>query len=131
MTLAELLPSLRTSLRPHLDPGVWPVTARWGAQGDLLIGDVRMTRLAAAHGTPVHVLAEADVRARCAEYGDAFGADAVAYSAKAGLTVGEGRWIAEQGLGCFVGSAEILRTALLAGFRPARIVLRASSAVSA
>lgn len=29
MTLMELLPSLR----PHLDPGVWPVSARWGPRG--------------------------------------------------------------------------------------------------
>lgn len=123
MTLAELLPTLRSSLRPHLDGGVWPATARWGTRGDLLIGGVRMTMLAATYGTPVHILAEADVRERCAEYVAAFGADAVSYSAKAGLTAGEGRWIAQQGLGCFVGSAEVLRAALLAGFRPAQIVL--------
>src|SRR5258708_38087828 len=29
MTLADILPSLRTSLPVHLTPGVWPVTARW------------------------------------------------------------------------------------------------------
>jgi diaminopimelate decarboxylase len=123
MTLADLLPSLRTSLRPRLDTGIWPVTARWGTHGDLLVGGVRMSALAAAYGTPAHVVDEADVRARCAEYVATFGADAVAYSAKAGLTVGAGRWIAEQGLGCYVGSADELRTALLAGFRPPRIVL--------
>ena len=126
MTLAELLPSLRTSLRPHLDPDVWPLTARWGVHGDLLVGGVRTTALAATYGTPVHVVAEADVRARCTEYVAAFGADAVAYSAKAGLSAGEGRWIAEQGLGCYVGSAGELRTALLAGFRPSGIVLYGS-----
>jgi diaminopimelate decarboxylase len=82
-----------------------------------------MSMLAATYGTPVHVLAEADVRARCAEYVAAFGADAVAYSAKAGLTAGAGKWIAEEGLGCYVGSAAELRTALLAGFPPARLVL--------
>jgi diaminopimelate decarboxylase len=123
MTLADLLPSLRSSLRPRLDTGIWPATAHWGTHGDLLVGGVRMTTLAAAYGTPAHVLDETDVRARCAEYADAFGADAVAYSAKAGLTVGAGRWIAEQGLGCYVRSAAELRTALLAGFRPARVVL--------
>jgi diaminopimelate decarboxylase len=123
MTLTDLLPSLRSSLRPRLDTGIWPATVRWGTHGDLLVGGVRMTTLAATYGTPAHVLDEADVRARCAEYAGAFGADAVAYSAKAGLTVGSGRWIAEQGLGCYVRSAAELRTALLAGFRAARIVL--------
>ncbi|MGX6601025.1 hypothetical protein ACWKSP_02655 [Micromonosporaceae bacterium Da 78-11] len=99
MTLTELLPSLRRSLRPPLDPAVWPVTARWASQGELLVGGVRMTRLAAPYGGPAHVLDEADVRSRCAEYVAAFGAGAVAYSAKAGLT------------------------ALLSGFRPAHLVL--------
>ena len=123
MTLTELLPSLRTSLRPPLDPAVWPLTARWAAHGDLVVAGVRMTTVVGGHGSPVHVLDEADVRARCAEYGAAFGADAVAYSAKAGLTVDAGRWIAEAGLGCYVASAAELRTALLAGVRPARLVL--------
>jgi diaminopimelate decarboxylase len=94
MTLSELVPSLRTSLRPHLDPDIWPATAHWGTHGDLLVGGVRMSTLATTYGTPVHVLAESDVRARCAEYLAAFGAGAVAYSARAGLTVGAGRWIA-------------------------------------
>ncbi len=78
MTLTGLLPSLRTSLRPVLDADVWPLTARWAPQGDLLIGAVRASTLAATYGTPAHVLDEADVRSRCAEYHAAFGADAVA-----------------------------------------------------
>ncbi|MBB4693068.1 diaminopimelate decarboxylase family protein [Paractinoplanes abujensis] len=82
-----------------------------------------MTALAATYGTPVHVLDEADVRARCGEYLAAFGSGAVAYSAKAGLTMGVGRWIADAGLGCYVSSAADLQTALLAGFAPAGLVL--------
>ncbi|WP_306205189.1 diaminopimelate decarboxylase family protein [Actinoplanes sp. RD1] len=127
MTLAELLPTFRASLRHHLDPAVWPATARWGDHGDLLIGDVRATTLAATYGTPVHVLDEHDVRTRCAEYVAAFGRRGVSYSAKAGLTTGEARWIAGAGLGCYVGSAADLRTALLAGFRPARLVLHGTA----
>lgn len=126
MTLTDLLPSLRASLRPHLDPQVWPATARWAPDGDLVVGGVRLTALAGTYGTPVHVLDEADVRARCAEYVAAFGADAVAYSARAGLSVGAGRWIAEHGIGCYVASARELKIALLAGFRPARILLGGS-----
>ncbi|MCY1143575.1 hypothetical protein OWR29_36715 [Actinoplanes sp. Pm04-4] len=106
---------------------MWPVTARWAPQDDLLVGGVRMTTVAASYGTPVHVLDEADVRARCAEYLDAFGAGAVAYSAKAGLTTGVGRWIAGAGLGCYVASAGELQTALLAGFRSTDLVLYGSS----
>ena len=123
MTLSELLPSLRTSLRPPLDPAVWPVTARWAPQADLLVGGVRMTTLAARYGSPVHVLDEADVRSRCARYVTAFGTGAVAYSAKAGLTPDTGRWIAAEGLGGYATSAAELKTALLAGFPPAGLVL--------
>ncbi|GAA2624819.1 diaminopimelate decarboxylase family protein [Paractinoplanes durhamensis] len=123
MTLTELLPSLRTSLRPALDPTVWPVTARWAPQDDLLVGGVRMTTLVGRYGSPVHVLDEADVRSRCAEYVAAFGADAVSYSAKAGLTPDTGRWIASEGLGGYVTSAAELKSALLAGIPPARLVL--------
>jgi diaminopimelate decarboxylase len=123
MTLTELLPSLRTSLRPPLDPAVWPLTARWAPLGDLLVGGVSMTTLAARYGSPAHVLDEADVRARCAEYVAAFGAGAVAYSAKAGLAPATGRWIAGEGLGCYAGSAAELKSALLAGFRATDLVL--------
>ncbi|WP_305783446.1 diaminopimelate decarboxylase family protein [Symbioplanes lichenis] len=127
MTLAELLPTFRASLRPRLDPAVWPATARWGGHGDLLIGGVRATALAATYGTPVHVLDEVDVRSRCAEYLAAFGRRGVSYSAKAGLTSGEARWMAQAGLGCYIGSAADLRTALLAGLRPARLVLHGTA----
>ncbi|GIF22988.1 diaminopimelate decarboxylase [Actinoplanes tereljensis] len=123
MTLTELLPSLRTSLRPPLDPTVWPVTARWAPQGDLLVGGVSMTTLAARHGSPVHVLDEADVRSRCAEYVTAFGPRTVSYSAKAGLTPDTARWIASEGLGGYVTSAAELKTALLAGIPPVHLVL--------
>jgi diaminopimelate decarboxylase len=123
MTLTELLPSLRTSLHPPLDPAVWPLTTRWTPSGDLLVGGVPMAALAASYGSPAHVLDEADLRSRCAEYVAAFGAGSVAYSAKAGLTAGAGRWIADEGFGCYVTSAAELRTALLSGFRPAHLVL--------
>ncbi|GLY04124.1 hypothetical protein [Actinoplanes sp. NBRC 101535] len=127
MTLAELIPSLGVSLRAaRLDADLWPASARWGEHGDLLIGGVRAGTVAAAHGTGVHLLDGADVRARCAAYAAGFGSDAVAYSARAGLTVGTGRWIAGEGLGCHVGSAAELRTALVAGFRPERIVMSGS-----
>lgn len=127
MTLAELIPSLRAARHPHLDAGVWPATARWGDHGDLLIGGVRTSTIAAACGTAVQLMDEADVRARCAAYIDGFGAGNVFYSARAGLTEGTGRWIAGAGLGCYTGSAAELRTALLAGFPAARTVLYGSA----
>ena len=64
MTLADILPTLRSSLPPRLDAEVWPVTARWDGRGGLEVGGVRLDRMAAEHGTPVRVVDETDVRAR-------------------------------------------------------------------
>ncbi|WP_436521329.1 diaminopimelate decarboxylase family protein [Actinoplanes sp. HUAS TT8] len=123
MTLSEILPSLGASLRPRLDPADWPLSARWNEPGDLIVGGVRVAGLAAEHGTPVHVVDEADVHSRCAEYVAAFGVGAVSCSAKGGLLAGAARWIARDGLGCYCGSAADLRTALGAGIRADSLAL--------
>ncbi|MBB2941201.1 diaminopimelate decarboxylase [Actinoplanes lutulentus] len=123
MTLADILPTLGSSLSQRLDAEVWPVTARWGIDGGLEVGGMSLARLVADHGTPVRVLDETDVRARAIGYAAAFGSGGCYYSAKAGLTVTIGRWIAQAGLGCYVTSAAQLRTALLAGFNPRDLVL--------
>ncbi|MEU4162100.1 hypothetical protein [Actinoplanes sp. NPDC026670] len=123
MTLADILPSLRSSLPPHLDEQHWPSTMRRRGLDELLVGGVPLTRLAADYGTPLHVLDETDVRRNCAEYGAAFGPGGTAYSAKAGLTPAIARWIAPSGLGCYVVSAEQLATALTAGIPPEKLTL--------
>ncbi|WP_430782780.1 diaminopimelate decarboxylase family protein [Actinoplanes sp. G11-F43] len=125
MTLADLLPTLRTSMMTrHLDPRHWPSTVRWTGDGELSVGGLRLSRLAAEHGTPVHVLDETSVRSAAAGYAEAFGGGTgCAYSAKAGLSRVSGKWIADAGLGCYTGSAEQLRIALAAGFPAQRLVL--------
>jgi diaminopimelate decarboxylase len=82
MTLAEVLPSLRSSLPHRLDCGLWPATAaRVGA--DVTVGGVALAELARRHGTPSYVLDEQDVRLRCRQYRAAFGDGAVVYAARA------------------------------------------------
>jgi diaminopimelate decarboxylase len=102
MTLADLLPSLRTFAAPANSP---------------------LAALAAEYGTPLHVLDEEVVRERSAGYATAFGADNVSYSAKAGLTLGLAKWIADAGLGCVAGGCNTLNTALRAGIPGERITL--------
>ncbi|MBF9132353.1 diaminopimelate decarboxylase [Plantactinospora sp. S1510] len=126
MTLSDIIPSLRSSLRAPLTE-VWPATAAWGERGDLTIGGVAMTAVVARHGTPTYVLDEADVRQRCRDYLTAFGPDGVAYTAKALLSRGIVRWLAAEGLRLYVGSAGELRVALAAGFPSDRIVLYGSA----
>jgi diaminopimelate decarboxylase len=127
MSLADLIPSLRSSLRPPLAGGVWPTTAHWGERGDLFVGGAGMARVAAEHGTPTYVVDEADVRSRCRDYVAAFGCHAVAYTAKALFSRGIARWASEEGLGLYVGSAGELRVARAAGFPASRIVMYGSA----
>ncbi len=127
MTLAEIIPSLRASLPPSLDGGVWPASAHWASHGDLVVAGVGLTGLAAAHGTPTYVVDETDVRLRCRQYLAAFGAGRVAYTAKALLSVGVARWIAEEGLDLYVGSAGELHVAQAAGFPMDRVVMYGSA----
>jgi len=127
MTLTNILPSLRSSLPTQLGSGVWPSTASWDGRGDLVVGDVALSGLAARHGTPTYVLDEADVRMRCGEYLDAFGPDGVAYTAKALLTRGVARWLAEEGLRLYAGSVGELHVGLAGGFPPDRIVMYGSA----
>ncbi|HWS31384.1 MAG TPA: hypothetical protein VN408_01430 [Actinoplanes sp.] len=123
MTLADILPSLRSSLPPRLDERHWPSSMHRRGYAELQVGGVRLSRLAADYGTPLQVLDEADVRQGCAEYVSAFGPAGAFYSAKAGMTMVSGRWIAQSGLGCYVVSAEQLAAALAAGFPPEKLVL--------
>ncbi|MGX7673733.1 diaminopimelate decarboxylase family protein [Plantactinospora sp. DSM 117369] len=123
MSLADLIPSLRTSLRTPLTGDVWPTTARWGEHGDMYIGGVGMAALAAHHGTPTYAVDETDLRLRCRDYLTAFGDGNVFYTAKALISRRVTRWLDEEGLGLYVGSAGELQVAQAAAFPPDRIVM--------
>ncbi|MFI6761875.1 diaminopimelate decarboxylase [Micromonospora sp. NPDC050417] len=124
MTLAELIPSLRTSLPAHLSGQVWPSMAHRDDHGEISVGEVHLGELAEEFGTPTYVLDEADVRQRCREYATAFGPGNVVYAAKALTCRGVLRWIAEEGLSLGVHSAGQLATAAAVGFPADRIVLQ-------
>ncbi len=114
-----------TSLLTDLVPGVWPSSAVRGADGALQLGGVDVRELAAEFGTPVLVLDEDDLRARCRAWREAFdgwpsGGD-VAYAGKAFLSKAVVRIVAEQGLGLDVCTGGELAVALAAGFPPDRL----------
>ena len=114
-----------TSLLTDLVPGVWPSTAVRGADGALQLGGVDVRDLAAEFGTPVLVLDEDDLRARCRAWRQAFdgwpsGGD-VAYAGKAFLSKAVVRIVAEEGLGLDVCTGGELAVALAAGFPPDRL----------
>ncbi|MFC4564517.1 diaminopimelate decarboxylase [Nocardiopsis mangrovi] len=123
---ADVLPEDNPPSPPQdlaeLDPRVWPATAtRVG--GELAIGGVPVSRLAADHGTALYVLDEDDFRSRARDYRAAFSeAEAdVYYAGKALLTKAVARWVLEEGLKLDVCTGGELAVALAAGFPADRI----------
>lgn len=118
-----------------LDSPLWPATARRTSSGELEIGGVAASRLAADHGTPLYVVDEADARARAARTREAFvsafaahGSGAtVYYASKAFLTTEVARWMVEAGLRLDVASGGELAVALAAGVDPALLGLHGNN----
>jgi diaminopimelate decarboxylase len=81
-----------------LAPGLWPYTAQLEADGDISVGGLRMSSLAARYGTPAYILDEAGVQSRCRAYADAFHGAEIAYAGKAFLCRAMAQWIAQEGL---------------------------------
>ncbi len=91
------------------------------------IAGVSVIDLAAEHGTPLWVVDEADLRARCRAYRTAFPDVAVAYAAKAWCTVGLLQIVAEEGLWIDVVSGGELHTARVAGVPMDRVVFHGNN----
>lgn len=90
-------------------------------KGHLTIGGCDTVELAREYGTPLLVVDEAHLRARCRAFKEAFGEGAVLYAGKALLLKAICRIVAEEGLGLDVVSGGELYTALAAGFPPERL----------
>ncbi|SEA96296.1 diaminopimelate decarboxylase [Leifsonia sp. 21MFCrub1.1] len=111
-----------------LAAGLWSRTAD-RAGGELVVGGVTATALAARFGTPLYVVDEEDARARAVEVREAFDrafaeigtAAKVYYAGKAFLSVEVARWMSEAGLNIDVCSGGELAVALAAGVDPERI----------
>ena len=109
---------------------LWPHTARLEADGDISIGGLRLSALAARYGTPAYILDEADVRARCRTYADAFPGVEIAYAAKAFRCRAMAGWIAQEGLSLDVCSAGELAVARSVRFPADRILLHGNAKTS-
>src|SRR5882757_66473 len=106
---------------------VWPASARTAPGGDVTVSGVSLAEVADRFGTPVYVLDEDEVRARCRTYAAAFPEAEVFYAAKAYLCRAVARWVREEGLGLDVCSAGELELAVTTGFPPERIVLHGNA----
>jgi diaminopimelate decarboxylase len=112
-----------------LAEGLWPTTAARTATGELEIGGVSATALAAEFGTPLYVIDETDARTRARELRRAFETEFAAigttvrvyYAGKAFLSTEVARWMIADGLNIDVCSGGELAVALAAGADPSRL----------
>ncbi|MDH2387363.1 diaminopimelate decarboxylase [Streptomyces sp. HNM0663] len=129
---ADVLPEGHYTAPPAdlnaLDAKVWSRTVHRGEDGVVTVGGMEVTRLAEEFGTPAYFLDEADFRARCRAWADAFGPDAdVFYAGKAFLSRAVVRWLTEEGLNLDVCSGGELATALDAGMPAERIAFHGNN----
>ena len=98
---------------------VFPDTAEVNADGHLVIGGCTAQALADEYGTPVYVLDEATIRARCrafvSEFSQRVPGAKVAYACKAYINPALARILNEEGLGFDVVSGGELATIASAG----------------
>ena len=98
---------------------VFPDTAEVDSQGQLVLGGIRATDLADEYGTPVYVLDEDTLRARCRSFIDEFRklypVTNVSYACKAYINPALAKMFQEEGMGFDVVSGGELATAISAG----------------
>ncbi len=111
------------ALVPHL----WPRTVARGPDGTLAVAGVSAPDLAEQFGTPAYILDEADFRARCRQFREAFGGFDIFYAGKAFLCKAIARIVAEEGLSLDVCTGGELSVALAAGFPRERIGLHGNN----
>ncbi|WP_127361302.1 diaminopimelate decarboxylase [Actinacidiphila soli] len=129
---ADVLPEGHYTAPPAdlntLDPRVWSRTVARTTDGAAQVGGLDVRHLAEEFGTPAYILDEADFRARCRAWREAFGEDAdVFYAGKAFLSRAVVRWLHEEGLNLDVCTGGELAVALSAGMPAERIALHGNN----
>jgi diaminopimelate decarboxylase len=127
MTQFELLPWPRHGLSPHLDRAIWPLSASVDDLGQLCVGGVPVTEIAADYGTPAYVVDELDFRARIRAYRAALPGAELVYAGKALLSSAVADWADTEGAGLNVCSPGELATVLTAGVPPSQVVLHGNA----
>ena len=119
----------------HLDPRIWPRTAKRSEFGEISIGGQVASDLVRQFGSPLYVVDQEDFEARLMSTGRAF-SDAAQkigttaktyYASKALLTTEVVRWVDQAGLSIDVSTGGELAVALAAGIDGARIGLHGNN----
>lgn len=111
----------------ELMPVLWPRTVVRAEDGALRLGGASVPALAEEFDTPAYLFDEADFRARCREFREAFAGTDVFYAGKAFLCKAVVRIIAEEGLFLDVCTGGELAVALAAGMPPERIKMHGNN----
>ncbi|SDD65135.1 diaminopimelate decarboxylase family protein, partial [Actinokineospora iranica] len=127
MTLTELVPTLRRSHPIALPSGLWPASATPTDDGDVQLGGVPATEVAARFGTPAQVLDLSEVRRRVGLLRRALPEAEIAFAGKALLCKGLLKALAAEGLSLDVCSAGEIAVARAAGFPAERIILHGNA----
>jgi diaminopimelate decarboxylase len=110
---------------------VWPTGTYRNERGELVVGGVPVTEIAAKHGTPVYAYDEATLRESMRRYRDAFTRELpgcrLVYAGKAFLSTSFVRVLVEEDLGLDVVSGGELFVALRGGMPPSRISLHGNN----
>ena len=104
-----------------LDEKLWPRGTHRNEHGELVIGGAKATQLLAEHGSPAYFIDEADFRARCREFRDAFAGWKIFYAGKSLLTKTVARWVREEGLNLDVTTMGEMQIALAGGMPAERL----------
>lgn len=127
MTLSELLPSVGRCGEPVVEPTLWPRGTRLGDGGDLVVGGVPVSMVAARFGTPCQVLVEDEVRWRGRTLRAALPDAEIFFGGRALPSRPVYRWMLDEGLSLDVCSAGELAIARAVGFPAERIVLHSKA----
>jgi len=111
-------------------PALWPASAQKKDDGELWLGGLPVTQIAAQVGTPAYIIDQAEFRNRAKGFVQAFtaafgplGGVEVSYAAKALFTVGIAKWLAADGLRVDVCSEGEYAIARRGGIKPEHITL--------
>jgi diaminopimelate decarboxylase len=99
MSLTPVRPRRAAEHRGTAVGSPWPASALLERSGELTVGGVGLADAADRFGTPLYVLDEEEVRARCRAYRAALPGVEVMYAAKAFLCSALADWMSEEGLG--------------------------------
>ncbi|MFE5707015.1 hypothetical protein [Rhodococcus koreensis] len=129
MTLLDILPSLRGTTTPRLDPLVWPVTTHCH-HGRITVGGVGLDEIADRFGVPTYVLDEESVGGGGKTFVHGLRDAEMLYRTAPLLPCGVARSVAERRLTVVVHSRRDVALARQGGLDPDSIVLVVDAADS-